>query len=124
MNIHKVWTNKQDDSMSKAVAIARSLERRERSRVSSLKIARQSVASKLRIGAGSFENLVRGRLKKIDAAVRDRLTALLIRELEAEIARLTHELELARQGGSHPASFMVGEIEAHLVAARSLMNGG
>lgn len=117
-------TNHQDESMSNAFAIAQSLERRERSRVSSKAIARKSIAAKLRVGVGTFENLVRGRVKRIDAAIRDRLYALLIFELQAEIARLTHELEIARQGGARLDSEQVGEIETHLERVRALLNGG
>lgn len=107
-----------------AAALAKSLERRERMRVSSIEQARQRVADKLRVGVGTFENIVRGRVKRIDAAVRDRLQALLVRELEGEIARLTHELQVARQGGYHPCSEQICEIETHLEKARALLNGG
>lgn len=111
------------DSMTTATALARSLERRERTRVDSMPVARQRLAGKLRIGVGTLENIVRGRVKRIDAAIRDRLQALLVRELEAEIARLTHELEIARQGGSHPACEHVGEVETYLAKARALLSG-
>lgn len=124
MNIHKPWISRPNgDPMSTAVALARSLEQRERTRVSSIAMARQRLATKLRVGVGTVENLVRGRVKRVDAAIRDRLQALLVRELEQEIMRLTHELEMARQGGSHLASFDVGEIETHLEKARSLLRG-
>ena len=46
-----------------------------------------------------------------------------VARLEAEIARLSHELEMARQSGAHPASLVVGEIETHLARARELMSG-
>lgn len=102
---------------------AQSLERKERARGLSITDARSAVASRLGIGIGTFENLVRERVKRVDAFVRDRLQALLIRELEAEITRLTHELEMARQSGTHLASQQMGEIEAHLAAAKSLLEG-
>lgn len=113
-----------DDGMSSAFALAQALERKERTRVSSLSIARQRLAERLKIGVGTLENLVRERVKTVDAAIRDRLQALLVRELEAEIARLTHELEMARQGGFHPASQHISAIETHLEQARTLLNGG
>ena len=71
----------------------------------------------------SVERLVRGRVKRIDASIRDRLQALLVRELESEIARLTHELEIARQRGAHLASEQISEIETHLSRASSLLKG-
>jgi hypothetical protein len=98
------------------------LERRER-RFLSAPAARRSLARKLRLGIGTLENLVRGRVKRVDAAIRDRLQALLVRELESELTRLTHELEMARQGGVHPASQHISAIEAHLEQARALMQG-
>lgn len=111
------------DEMSNAFAIAQNLERRERARVGSTERARRSLAARLRIGVGTFENLVRERVKTVDARIRDRLQALLVHELEQEIQRLTHELEMARQSGAHPACQHVGEIEAHLQKIHSLMAG-
>lgn len=35
----------------------------------------------------------------------------------------SHELEMARQGGDHPASQHVGQVETLLSQARALMNG-
>lgn len=112
------------DGVSPALTMIRSLERRERSRVGSLQAARIVLAGKLRLGIGTLENLVRGRVKRIDEQIRDRIQALMIRELEAEIARLTHELHLARQGGSHLASDEVGAIETLLAQAKTILSGG
>jgi len=103
--------------------LARSLEQRERSRAGTLEAARGSLARRAGVAPSTWRNLALGRLKRVDAWFRDRLQALLIRELEAEIARLTHELEVARQGGDHLASQHVCEIEAHLAAARSILTG-
>lgn len=111
------------DSMSSAFTIAQTLERREKARVGSVGHARRSLANKLRIGVGTFENLVRERVKSVDAAIRDRLHALLIRELESEIERLSHELAMARQSGVRLDSGEVGQIEAHLSKAHALLNG-
>ncbi len=49
------------------------------------------------------------------------MQALLVRELQNEIARLEHDLEMARHGGPHPACEHIGEIEAHLTAIHRLM---
>lgn len=118
------WTNASDgEGMSTATTMARSLERHERSRGLSVQHARHRLADKLRIGVGTFENLVRGRVKRVDAAIRDRLQALLVRELEGEIARLSHELEIARQGGAYLAVEQMGAVQAHLEQARSLLTG-
>jgi hypothetical protein len=110
--------------MSTSVAIAQSLERRERDRGKSVPDARRELARKLRAGIGTVDNLVRGRIKRVDDTIRDRLRALLMRELEAEIQRLTHELETLRRGGHHLASQHISEVEAHLEAARLILTGG
>jgi hypothetical protein len=102
---------------------ARSLERIERAKGSTVEVARRRTARRLRVGSGTFENIIRGRVKRVDAWLRDRLQALLVQELEAEIARLEHELQMVRQSGSHLASDQVREIETHLAAARSLIEG-
>ena len=110
--------------MTCAVSIARHLELRERGRVFSVPLARRNLARKLQVGVSTVEYLVRGRAKRIDVAIRDKLQALFVREIEQEIARLHHELAMVRQSGTHLASLEVGEIETHLEAARSLLKGG
>lgn len=114
-----------DDKMSAvvgAVEIARTLEKRERGKVLGRDIARARIAEKLRIGIGTFENLVRGRIKRIDADLRDRVHALFIRELEHEIAQLTHQLAVARITSDRPDSPQVFEAKAHLAAAHALLS--
>ncbi len=119
MDIHSSRINEPD--MDCAISLARNLERRERSRLSGVPTARRSLARKLRVGVGTVENLVRGRVKRVDAALRDRLRALLVTELESEIARLSHELEIARQAGAHPSSDEVAEAETYLARARAIL---
>jgi serine phosphatase RsbU (regulator of sigma subunit) len=109
-------------SMSNAASVAQALERRERQRVSTVLQARRRIADKLRVGVGTFENIVRRRVKRIDAAVHDRLQALLVQELEQELARLSHELEIARQSGARLDSQQVSEIETHFEKVRALLN--
>lgn len=111
------------EDMSCPYALAQTLERRERARVGSVDRARRALADRLRIGVGTLEGLVRKRVKIVDVKIRDRLQALLVRELESEITRLSHELELARQGGAHLASIHISEIETHLAKATALLRG-
>lgn len=110
-------------TMPNAVVIAQNLERRERLRGVSVSVARETLARKLQVGVGTVERLVRGRVKRIDETIRGRLQALLVRELQAEILRLTHELEIARQSGCHLAGEQVGEIETHLAKAAAILKG-
>jgi hypothetical protein len=109
--------------MTTAVALAQSLERRERDRGIGVPAARAELARKLKIGIGTVDNLVRGRIKRVDETIRDRLRALFMREIEAEIQRLTHELETLKRGGHHLASQQIGEVEAHLASAKAILNG-
>jgi hypothetical protein len=111
-------------TMEQAREIARELERRERVRGTSAEGARSALARRIGVSASTWRNLTLGRLKRLDAWLRDRLQGLLVRELEAEIARLTHELETARRCGHHLASQHISEIETHLAAARSILSGG
>jgi hypothetical protein len=110
--------------MTTATAIAQSLVRRERARGSSAEMARAWLAGKLKVGMGTTRNLVRGRVKRVDDTIRERLRALLMRELEAEIARLQHELESLKRSGAHLASQQISEVEAHIQAAKAILTGG
>lgn len=101
-----------------------SLEKLERSKGSTVIEARRRIAGRARVGLGTFENIVRDRVKRIDERIRERLYALLVREIEAEITRLQHELAMVRQSGGQLGSEHVRQIEAHLAAAKSLLNDG
>ena len=78
--------------------------------------ARNIVAREAGISPGSLEGLARGRLKYIDR-IADKINGLLIRKIEARIASLQHELEVARAlGDASEADF--GRAEAALEEAR------
>lgn len=100
---------------------ARWLERREADRIGSLEFARASIARESGITLSSWRNLVRGRLKRIDVWMRDRLQALVVRELEQEIRRLSHELETAKRCSAHLDASQITEIEKYLLKAKSLL---
>lgn len=104
-----------------SAAIIARLERREVQRAGSITAGRQRLADKLGALPGTLENLARGRLKRIDGWLRLRAENLLMRELEREIAALTHELEALRATGADPRMSAVGEIETALATARRLM---
>lgn len=107
-----------------AAAVAERLvaidERSTRSRM----LAYHNVARCVGKSSSWLRGLIRDRVTDVNSKVKDKLDALLVRSIEAEIARLEADLALARQSGCHPASQHVGAIEAHLSAARSLLNGG
>jgi hypothetical protein len=80
--------------------IARVLETREAVRSGRLAFARQILARRVGCAPGTLESLRKGRLKRIEGWLHRKLEALLVRELEAEINRLTHELAKARTNRS------------------------
>ena len=59
---------------------------------------RAHLARALGCAPGTLENLRRARLKGVRAALAERLSALLVRELAREIENLEHELAMARAG--------------------------
>lgn len=100
---------------------AKVLERIESGRQGSLEKARPRLAEKLGVAPGTLETLRRGRLKKIDGWLRDRIASLLMREIGAEISRLRNELETHLQIGSDPRWRDLAQIRADLAALEALM---
>lgn len=105
----------------RARRMASSLERIERARGGSLEHVRPRLADKLGVSTGTLETLRRGRLKRIEGWLRDRIASLLMREIGAEITRLRHELELARQSGSDPRWHDLSQIRADLEALEAVI---
>lgn len=101
---------------------ASALEEREQTRSGvSRPNARRSVARRIGVAPGSLENLCRGRSKGVRAYLYEAIRAAFIRECEHEMARLAHELEMARQAGLRSDSDEIGEIEAHFAAIKELL---
>jgi hypothetical protein len=98
-----------------------SLERIERSKGATVDQARRRIAQKIRTGFGAVDNIIRERVKRVDERVRDRLCAVLVRELEAEIGRLEHELAMVRRSNSRLGAEHVREIQTHIAAAKALL---
>lgn len=95
-----------DDKMSSAVieetarTWARELEAKEAKRSGvSIRDARKTVARRAGLSPGTLENIKLGRTKGVRAFVFEKIRAAFMREDEAEIRRLEHELHLARQIG-------------------------
>lgn len=115
-----------EDEMSTIELSARdwaaALETKERNRSGdSIPTARRSVARRIGVAPGSLENLSRGRSKGVRAFLYEKIRAAFIRECEQEMARLAHELELARQAGLRVDGVEIGEIEAHFAAIKELL---
>lgn len=79
----------------------------------------ERVARTLRVTPGSFANVVRNRVKKVSADIRDRIVAACIADLAREIQRLEHERQLLMAMGASPRSDDMDEVEAALAKARA-----
>lgn len=78
--------------------------------------AHMYVARTVGTSPGTIENLMRSRLKRVEGWLRDALRARVIRELEAELVRLQHELAVLRQSGVDPRSNEMAAVRADLSA--------
>jgi transcriptional regulator with XRE-family HTH domain len=86
-----------------------------------LRDVRRAVASKAGVSPGTLENLRNGRLKAIAAHVLDALRGAVERELQNEIRRLEHDLQVLRQTGVDAREDQVGEVQRHLTAAKEAL---
>jgi len=102
--------------------IARALVDRERSRGNDRAHARANVARAIGAAPGTIENLTRDRLKSIAGWLRDALRALIIKETEAEIKRLQHELTYYRALGADTHRDEMAEISASVEALLCALN--
>lgn len=117
-----------DDKMS-VVALdeaarrwAGELEEREarRSGVSRLQ-ARRIVARRTGLAPGTLENIKNRRTKGVRGWVLGVLQAAYVREIENEIARLSHELDMVRLGVLASDGDEILEMEAQRAALRELV---
>lgn len=115
--------------MSTHEAVARewagTLVRRELHRSGMTKAhAADTVARRVGMTGPGLYNIITGRTKRLTASMAAAIRNALIRDLESEVQRLPHELDLLRAGGADPRSLAVGEIESLLAQARSLIEEG
>lgn len=99
------------------------LAQRERRRGAKNTVVRERLARAIGCAKGTIENILNGRLKRVDAALRERVHSALVAEIEREIKALTHELEILRAAGGDARRIEVAEIEACLEKARALLAG-
>lgn len=99
------------------------LAQRERRRGAKTQVVRERLARAIGCAKGTIENIMNGRLKRVDAWLRESIRRALIAEIEREIKALTHELDILRAAGGDTRRLEVAEIEACLERARSLLAG-
>lgn len=107
--------------VTEARNVANMLVNRESLRTRDNAIARRNVARALGVAPGTIENLQRGRLKRVAGWLRDALRARVIRELEAELVRLNHELAVLKQTGVDPRSDADTAVRADISAVLEVL---
>jgi hypothetical protein len=128
--IHKSWINHPSEAtmttvtlIDRARQVADDLEAREQRRNGgSRSDARARLARRLRVLPGTLYNLARNCLKKLDAELRDRLTAAAVRDLQSEIASLNNALDVAHQMGLAEDHPNISKIKGHLASAQALFS--
>lgn len=106
---------------SEARNLAKVLVDQETRRTGNRIVARRNVARSVGTSPGTIENLQRNRLKRIAGWLRDALRARVIRELEAEVARLQHEIAVLRQTGADPRGDEMAAARADLSAVLEVL---
>lgn len=86
--------------------------------------AMRVVAQHMGLSASTLANLFAGKIKDTRGRIELAVRAYFLRQLEAEIARLTHELEVVRLGALRPDDDAIFAAEAALATARRLIGGG
>ncbi len=98
------------------------LERREQHRSGvRLMEARKRVAHRLGVAPGTLENIRRGRTKGVRAWIAERILNALMRELETEMRRLSHELSRLKKCDLDAREDEVSQVEALLEATREIL---
>jgi len=108
--------------VERAAAWARLLEDKEAERSGAdLAVARPTVARRTGVPEGTLRNLRKNRLKAIGVHWFDRLKAGVIRELEAELMRLEHDLAVLRATGADPRHPETEAVVADIARARAAL---
>ena len=102
---------------------ARTLEDREieRSQLDSAEEARPIVSRHTGVPVGTLRSLRKKRLKSIPVHLYEWLRVAIIRELEAELRHVEHELKVARQIGLDPRSDAHSALVADIASVRAAL---
>ena len=83
--------------------------------------ARVSLARRLRTSPGTLENIRRLRTKVVPNWLMARIKAEFVSVLQNEIARLEHEISIAKQIGAHHSDDALQAAETQMVAALEIL---
>jgi hypothetical protein len=105
--------------LSRARAWVVALEDRERARSGTkLPDARAAVSQRVGVPPGTLRNLRAKRVKSVAVHWYERLRAAVVRDLQAEMARLQHEQNLVHQAGLDPRGNEAAAILADIASVR------
>lgn len=105
-----------NDEMSALRSCVQEVVRRQAVRSGSVPNARKALAHRHKLAPGTWERAANGTHKRTDLA----LVRAVIAELQGELVRLEHDLQMLRQMGAEPASLV--EAQTHLAAVRGLLS--
>lgn len=98
------------------------LVRKEQDRIGGCaETALASVARRMKAAPGAFANIIRMRVKKVSADLRDRIVAAALSDIEHEIERLDHDKRLLEGLGCGPSHSDVVTLEGALETARDAL---
>ncbi|MCI0599378.1 MAG: hypothetical protein L0Y60_07620 [Beijerinckiaceae bacterium] len=86
-----------------------------------LPVARKNLARKLGVAPGTLENIRRGRIKNIRLLTASRLRSFMIRHLQSEIQKHSHDLEMVLRSSEDARADEILEAQAALARARILL---
>jgi len=121
MCAYNFWKSEQDmSSTDVAEHYARTLVKRERASAGSNENAIRSVGEKTGLGYWTIWSLWHRRRKSGEGVV-NRLRGAMIRQLEAEVRHLEHELQILRATGVDPRDDEIAAVVADLAKARQTL---
>jgi hypothetical protein len=103
---------------------ARAIEDSEARRLGvRIPMARRNLADRIGVSPGTLRNLRKFNIKAVPAWLMARIRAEFVAILQTEIAKLEHEITIARQTGADYRDDDLAAAQAQVVAARALLNG-
>ena len=85
--------------------------------------ARKNTARRIGASPGFLENLRRGRIKSIPSYLMQKIREAMIDELQEEIRRCQHEIDLAKQTGARNSDDEILAAQAQVEAAKKILSG-
>lgn len=102
--------------------LSRRLVRKEQERCGGCAdTALKTVARRMRAAPGAFANLIRMRVNKVCADLRDRIVKAALADIEQEIERLDHDKRLLESLGFGPSHNDVRAVEDAIASARAAL---